>query len=388
MKSPGSLFVPLVSEERLSTTFRHVLSSGGHAHARELLNDTFAKMPRPDGNFVRDFQTTGFDARVWELYLLAWARAAGFDVKRPFDRPDFLLEKGEGRVWIEAVTAHHTIRTEADALAPPPAPALGGAKGYEDFVPIRLAGALSSKLRARYWDLDHLREQPLVFAIADFHDPSPLRDTSAPLRTYLYGEASTVLSQRGEPIVHKGRPVTEHRLGSKVIPSGFFSQAGAEHVSGVLFSNAGTVSKFNRIAHQENPSPNTVLIRGGWALDERPEAFVSKAFAYIVGRAPNRETWEEGLEIFHNPRALHPLPTHLLNVPVTHVMERGEVNTYFRGEFIPMMSVTAVVHSAEGPVESEAWRPVMEAMRLRFQLVADAATDEIWEGLSGARTPS
>jgi hypothetical protein len=36
-------------------------------------------------------------------------------------------------------------------------------------------------------------------------------------------------------------------MGQKVIPSGFFDLPGPENVSAVLFSNSGTISKFNRM---------------------------------------------------------------------------------------------------------------------------------------------
>ena len=43
-----------------------------------------------DGNLVEQFQTTGFDARMWELYLFAVLTEANVVVARPHAAPDFL----------------------------------------------------------------------------------------------------------------------------------------------------------------------------------------------------------------------------------------------------------------------------------------------------------
>jgi hypothetical protein len=53
------------------------------APARALMQQVFDRMGDRDRNFVQQFQTDGFDARVWELYLYATFEALGF---RPFSR--------------------------------------------------------------------------------------------------------------------------------------------------------------------------------------------------------------------------------------------------------------------------------------------------------------
>ena len=40
-----------------------------------MLADIAATFNDKDGNFVKDFQTAGFDARIWELYLHAYLRS-------------------------------------------------------------------------------------------------------------------------------------------------------------------------------------------------------------------------------------------------------------------------------------------------------------------------
>jgi hypothetical protein len=42
-------------------------------------------------------------------------------------------------------------------------------------------------------------------------------------------------------------PIDKHKSGTKETPSAFFAQPNAENVSAVLFSNSGTIPKFNRM---------------------------------------------------------------------------------------------------------------------------------------------
>ena len=59
-----------------------------------------------DGNFIEQFQTTGFDARLWELYLYATAVEMGYALTPDVVAPDLLLEGPRGRLAIEATTAN------------------------------------------------------------------------------------------------------------------------------------------------------------------------------------------------------------------------------------------------------------------------------------------
>jgi len=95
--------------------------------------------------------------------------------------------------------------------------------------------------------------------------------------------------------------------GSKRIPSGFFAEPGAENVSAVLFSNAGTVGKFGRMGFQDGLGRDQIsaMLRGGAAYDHDPDATEPRMFSYEVGS--RRERWGEGVVAFHNPGALHPL---------------------------------------------------------------------------------
>jgi hypothetical protein len=143
------------------------------------LQRAFGLLPSPDGNFIKDFQSTGFDARIWELYLVALFDDLNLYPAQPYDRPDYCLTRGSDAVWLEATTANAT-RGE-------PNPEPSGYFDQHDEVAAKLGSPLFSKLNKRYWDLPYVAGKPLVLALADFHDPDPVRMTSEPLKRYLYG---------------------------------------------------------------------------------------------------------------------------------------------------------------------------------------------------------
>ncbi|UDL92064.1 hypothetical protein LGH82_12995 [Mesorhizobium sp. PAMC28654] len=74
--------------------------------ARALLEEVSSWVPDLDGNLVRDFQTSGYSARAWELYLRAALRALNFDMDHTHAAPDFCVRKGGKTVFVEATTVN------------------------------------------------------------------------------------------------------------------------------------------------------------------------------------------------------------------------------------------------------------------------------------------
>ena len=104
-------FRPVVPERRLHPSFAHVMSSQAYSPARGLLTALMHYYQDPDGNFVEQFQTTGFDARTWELYIFATFTELGYAFDRAHVAPDFLCSGIEGELFIEAVTVNPTMST-------------------------------------------------------------------------------------------------------------------------------------------------------------------------------------------------------------------------------------------------------------------------------------
>jgi hypothetical protein len=171
---------------------------------------------------------------------------------------------------------------------------------------VRLGSALFSKLNKHYWELPHVAGKPLVLAIQNFagKEAQQLADTA--LIDYLYGlRTFGEVDTDGHLKIYNAK-IDEH-VGSKAIPSNFFAIPKAENISAVLWTNSGTVAKFARMGFQRGLDSRGIKMRRvGLRFVMNPDSDIPAPFNYEVGS--RWESWEEGLVLAHNPRALIPLP--------------------------------------------------------------------------------
>ena len=67
---PVDFFARVVPDDRQHENFK-ILLNNRHSPARELIRELMHHFADVDGNFIEQFQSTGFDSRLWELYLFA-----------------------------------------------------------------------------------------------------------------------------------------------------------------------------------------------------------------------------------------------------------------------------------------------------------------------------
>ncbi len=276
-----------------------------------MVDDIFQTFEDPDNNFVEQFQTTGFDARYFELYLYAYLVRSGFEIDRSQPAPDFIVKRDDVRVAIEATT----VNPATSGVIAQRGKVVEGLSENElkeymaNELPIRFGSPLLSKLRKRYWDLPQCQGIPLVIAIEAFHEPNSLIFSDNSLSSYLYGlSASGSFDLEGRLSV-SARDLTEHALGDKVIESGFFGKPDVENISAVMFTNSGTHAKFTRMGYQHGVGCDRLVItRQGMFYDPDPDARDPAFLAYNLDNPPFVESWGQGLVVIHNPNALHPLP--------------------------------------------------------------------------------
>jgi len=113
------LFTPVVPTRKLHPNFVEVTTRPHLTPALEIMREMSKVFNDQDGNFVKDFQTTGFNARIWELYLFATLVEQGWALDRSHDRPDFVASIGSNRVCIEAVTVNPTDKSGDEQLLAP-----------------------------------------------------------------------------------------------------------------------------------------------------------------------------------------------------------------------------------------------------------------------------
>jgi hypothetical protein len=322
----------------LNPRFRTVAEEAGYAPARATLRRTFEELGERDPNFIQQFQTTGFDARITELYLFAALRGAGLDVDSVGDAPDFLVS-GAGYEWaLEVTTANPSSGAE-----PPPLPEDRAAlqRHLDGEQAVRFGSALYSKLNKRYWELPHVAGKPLVLGIQSFasEDAQQLADTA--LVDYLYG-LRTFGELDGDGRLHVFNADVQEHVGTKTIPSNFFAIPEAAHISAVLWTNSGTVAKFARMGFQEGLDTESIsMARVGVRFVMDRDADEGAPFSYEVGA--RWERWEEGLVIAHNPRALLPLPRSALPGVVHHELGDDGLIVSTLPPFHALRSRTAIV---------------------------------------------
>jgi hypothetical protein len=340
---PVDFFAPRVAPERFDAGFRSLLEMEKWSCARGIIEPIMRWYEDVDGNFVEQFQTTGFDARVWELYLFAAFVEMGYRVDRTLAVPDFTCESIDHEFCVEATTVGPT-RIKGQIVPPPPRDTPEQQRVFmREYMPIKYAGPLTAKLAKRYWEKPNVAGKPLVLAIADFHAPQSMTASRSGLPVYLNGIDYTWHHDAEGRLHIQPFKIDQHEFNGKVVPSGFFNLPGSEHISAVVFSNSGTLPKFNRMGLLAGfGSPRVRMFRQGLAVDQNPNAAVPRPFFHAVHEAGYAETWCEGLEVHHNPRALIPLPRHALPGAVHHRM-RPDGQTVTAGpDWQSLSSVTAL----------------------------------------------
>lgn len=348
------LFTPLSSDEKLHSSFKLVQNHIVWSPARAILSEMMRHYVDIDGNFVEQFQTTGFDSRLWELYLYAYLLEDGLYIDRPDPAPDFSVRTGGRTVFIEAMTVNPT-----DGEVPPQ-PTAGNPilREREEIVellkgkmPIKFGSTLFSKLSRKtpYWKLPNVVAHPLVFAIADFHEPQSMTWSSSALFQYLYGVSHDFLHDENGQLVISALNVDKHKYGEKEIPSGFFFLPNAENVSAVLFTASGTLAKFNRMGRLAGFGDASIkVIRHGVCHDHNPNASLPRPFVLEIEPGKCCETWGEGLSMFHNPKAIHPVPPEMFPSIAHHWFEDGAIKSVLP-EFHPYTSMTMNLRVADEP---------------------------------------
>ncbi|MBA3023187.1 MAG: hypothetical protein KKG03_00520 [Gammaproteobacteria bacterium] len=337
------------SDKELHPQYVVLRDSPHYAPARGQLRELQAAFVDPDGNFVEQFQTTGFDSRTFEFFLFAMFVESGHEIRREQHRPDFLIARDGLTAAVEAVTASAPSN---DGLQPYFAVPEGQTKQErEEYirnnVPIRLGSPLFTKLRQRYWLEPHVLGRPFVIAIQDFHQSGSLATSSTALSRYLFGfEQEWYHDENGKLIIME-RGVDYHRVGAKEIPSGFFNQPEANNISAILFCNSGTIPKFARMGHEGIHRSKAVrMIRFGTCYQHDPNASLPEGFIYEVGEPINgRETWREGTALIRNPNALIPLPDEWFGAAIEENSVNGKHVTTFRESFLPYWSLTLMFPS-------------------------------------------
>lgn len=326
--------------------------------AKKLIQEIMPHYTDVDGNFVEQFQTTGFDQRLWELYLFNYFKEEKLEVIRDYNIPDFILRLGDKEIGVEAVTVSRKVdyyNTDLRLLSGKPItiPKFPDEKMLHNDMPLLWGSPLYSKLnhtvkvdknnskyesKVHYWELSHMQGKPFVLAIQDFHDDYSMTWSQNSLIEYLYGYTHSSIYVDNELKIIPNKITTFDKNGVG-IPAGFFFQPLAENISAIIATPLGTLSKFNRLGKQAGFDQfNLMMVRMGCCHKNDKNADKPDFFQYIVTEK-SKETWAEGLSVFHNPNALHPLDPSFFPNAAHHYFKDGQIESIMP-EFMPYNSYT------------------------------------------------
>jgi hypothetical protein len=300
--APTDFFTPLVPRERLQSAFRILSFQPRYSPARELIKAMMRFYEDMDGNFVEQFQTVAFDARLWELYLFATFAELGYAPAPDLAVPDFIFWGPAGSVGIEATSVNPREVGEAEPLPANPEQLLAY---MENYIPIRLSRVLKRKLEKKnpYWEKPEMQDIPFIVAVQDFHFPGAMRMITPATSDYVFGVRHSLDSEA------RVERIEEHVWGNLREKSGFFFLPKAENISAVIVNSQGTLPKFNRLGYLAEFGDKRVrMVRSGVAQFEQG----TKPFVQEVHEPGSSESWVEGMTVFHNPRALIELPPDMI----------------------------------------------------------------------------
>ena len=315
-------------QDRKPSAIFMLLQRPTHHVAAWSLNQVYLAFPNPDESWAGDCQTDNFHTRMWEAHLLACFREQGMLVTQPYSSPDFHIENRRGdEAWIEAVTANPPVRYN-HFNAEPARPPEDARERFLGPAAVRFAKTLGSKLQRRYDRLPHVGGKAFAIALADFHAPGSMVWSREALICYLYGMYAEVIEVDGRRIASSSD--VSHLLGEAAFPAGLFRTTEHSELSAVVFTNACSIAKFNRVGVSAGALTKGLrYVRYGQFYDRTPGALQGIRFCLDIVSNDYRALWPQGyepwsaeLEVFHNPFARHPLSRALLR-EATHWFKAG-----------------------------------------------------------------
>ena len=340
-------FKLIVDQTKAHKDFIALRDLAHYAGARQLMNELYSSMGDTDGNFLSNFQSHGFHSRLFELACYGYLKAQGFSVNRNFPSPDFLVSLGKEKVAIEAVTVNPSSGLARDISLDVSYPKLSFGDLYNKSTnefPIRMGTALLKKLKKRYWLLPHCQKIPFVLITSPFYEPGSIFHIDDSLARYLYGGWDVF----PDWVNHKGLftrvvPIKSHKYERKELRANFFSQPMSENVSAVIYSNSYTTCKFVRMAIQMGLESKFIAIKSGTCLLPSENGdILTQEFEYRVGdQTAPIENWFQGLTIFHNPKAIIPLPENIFRSTNVYQVQNGKLIRDVNS-FHPLVSFTVI----------------------------------------------
>jgi hypothetical protein len=302
------LFTPVVDSSMFHPAFANVKALDNQYDEAVLKQWADGFIDR-DGKFVTEFQTT-FDSSFWELYLHAVLKYLACRIDLSYERPDFWVTDPIP-FCLEATVALHAAGAESAAVAPVHAISIDISELNRQAI-IRLANSISSKSRKYirdYSGLAQVRDRPFVIAVAPFDRPGFTLQINRAIEAYLFGYYVDESHGSIQELIATGPEISQinevRKDSGASVKVGIFNDDSHSHISAILFSTCATWGKVSALS----ADPYSQIIFD--TLHYNPFGCVPTYSRHL--KVNHEEHLIDGLRVYHNPYAEHPLPIDLFS---------------------------------------------------------------------------
>ena len=244
---------------------------------------------------------------------------------------------------IEATVASNAQRDEPESAScgkkPPP-----DLNAFNRYSIIRLSNSLTTKHRmylASYAQFDHVKDQSFVVAVTNFDQPFRFLACQRPIEAVLLGyyvDEERYIATGGRYGRLEGEALLRvFKDNDSPVELGMFTTPAYREISAVIFSSCATMGKVRALSSDPNPYIVFTALRLNPNSD-RP---------HII-REPKRKYEEnllDGLRVYYNPFALHPLNPSVFrhrSIFQWYFDETGERAEQHEGQLLSRQVMTAL----------------------------------------------
>jgi hypothetical protein len=305
------LFTPVVPLERFHPNFANIVRRRNPYDEAVLAKWAEGFIDR-DGKFVEEFQTT-FNSSFWELYLHAILKDADCKIDFNYHAPDFVV-KDPVPFIVEATVALNAKDTLPEWT---PLDLNSYPRDLNEFnrvAMVRLLNSISEKSKKyfkSYLNQPHVIGKPFVLALTPFDQPffylEMQRAIEAVLYDYYVDEQEYIDNPSKFASIRAQNLKVVRKSSSVELPLGVFNDPSHAHISAVLFNSSATWGKVRVVG--DDPYPFIYFYAA------RSDPSTGDFFAFRGKKADYYETLFDGLRVYHNPHAAHPLDWRVFQEP-------------------------------------------------------------------------
>lgn len=348
MKSDLDFFSPLVNDGLLHSNFKTILKTINKEKI-DIFNEWARGFIDRDNKIVKEFQTT-FNSTFWEIYLFAVLKEYKIQIDFNYNKPDFVLKSNHGEFIIEAVTTNSATGKANEWDRDLSKLMDQSITDINKEAIIRLSNSFTSKAKhyiSNYSKLPYVAEKPFVIAIAPFEQPFFNLQHDRPIKALLYDyyvdeDAYTENPSKypsGPPVKKLG---TIEKDNGTLLELGFFNDDFFSYISAVIFSCTATWGKVDVMC---DDTDCTMFILSLWGHDDQCNLIFKNQI-----KSEYKENLTDGIQIYHNPFAKHPLNPNIFR-------KKGVSQIYFDE------SIEEWVHEEQN--ERLCWRQVFNLIEHR-----------------------